>query len=86
MTALNHESIWGALDNLAHDRHISVSRMAVLSDIDPTTFNKSKRTDVYGRLRWPSTETLIKVLNTMGVSWNDFAKYFPSGDNVASDL
>ncbi len=86
MTAINHTSVWAALDNLAHAKHMSVSRMAMLSNIDPTTFNKSKRMDVYGRLRWPSTETLAKVLNTMGVSWDDFAKYFPSGDKVASGL
>lgn len=74
---LNHNSIWGGLDNLACRKNISVSRMAILSDIDSTTFNKSKRADVYGRLRWPSTETLVKVLNAMDVSWSDFENYFP---------
>lgn len=72
-----HNEIWAALDNLAQDKKMSISRMAILSDLDSTSFNKSKRSDIYGRLRWPSTETLSKVMGAMNVSWTEFDRYFP---------
>ncbi len=83
MTILNHDLIWGGLDNLADNKRISVSRMAILSDVDSTTFNKSKRTDTYGRLRWPSTETLVKVFNAMDITWAEFENFFPKPDKCA---
>ncbi len=74
---LSHVMIWTALDNLARDKNISTSRMAILSKLDATSFNKSKRFDHYGKEHWPSMETFAKVLDAMDVSWTDFARYFP---------
>jgi phage repressor protein C with HTH and peptisase S24 domain len=37
--------------------------LARRAGLDPTTFNKSKRTSSDGRPRWPSTESLAKVLD-----------------------
>lgn len=48
--------------------------MARQAGLDPTTFNKSKRTGGDGKPRWPSTESLSKVLNMLGVSFEDFAQ------------
>ena len=54
---------------------MSASALARLAGLDPTSFNRSKRTsaDAPPRLRWPSTESLSKVLAATGVSLADFA-------------
>ncbi len=86
---LNHYMVWAALDNLARARNISASKMAVLSNLDATSFNKSKRYSSHGQPHWPSVETVAKVLDAMDVSWTDFARYFPKNsheDNKKSDL
>lgn len=70
---LTHQDIWIALDRLADKFSMSPSAMARQAGLDPTTFNKSKRSGVDGKARWPSTESLSKVLNTLGVSFEDFA-------------
>ena len=68
-----HRDIWGALDRLAIRHGMSVSGLAKQAGLDPTTFNKSKRQSVDGKPRWPSTESLSKVLNVMRISFDDFA-------------
>lgn len=70
---LNHQDIWAALDNLALKFSMSTSAMARQAGLDPTTFNKSKRQSADGKARWPSTESLAKVLNMLGVDFQDFA-------------
>ena len=71
---LTHQDIWTALDKLADKFTMSSSAMARQAGLDPTTFNKSKRRSLDGKARWPSTESLSKVLNTLGVSFEDFAR------------
>ncbi len=70
---LTHQDIWRALDTLAEKFAMSPSAMARQAGLDPTTFNKSKRMGADGKARWPSTESLSKVLNALGVSFEDFA-------------
>jgi len=52
---------------------MSPSAIARQAGLDPTTFNKSKRHGADGKERWPSSESLAKVLNALGVSFEDFA-------------
>ncbi len=59
---LTHAQIWTALDALAKENDLSPSALARSSGLDPTSFNKSKRFTKDGRSRWPSTESLAKVL------------------------
>ena len=70
---LTHDDIWAALDGLAQKFSITPSAMARLAGLDPTTFNKSKRRGADGKPRWPSTESLSKVLNMLSVDFEDFA-------------
>ena len=70
---LTHQDIWRALDTLAEKFSMSPSAMARQAGLDPTTFNKSKRESADGKARWPSTESLSKVLGALGVSFEDFA-------------
>jgi len=69
---MRHEDIWRALDSLAAERGLSASGLARRSGLDPTTFNPSKRSTPEGRARWPSTESLAKVLDATGASLTDF--------------
>ena len=69
---VTHLQIWRALDALALRHGTSPSGLAKLAGLDPTTFNKSKRGTANGKLRWPSTESLAKVLAATGASLEDF--------------
>ncbi len=65
---MKHDDIWRALDTLAAEYGLSASGLAKKSGLDPTTFNPSKRRMPDGRNRWPSTESLAKVLDATGAS------------------
>jgi phage repressor protein C with HTH and peptisase S24 domain len=69
---LTHNQIWGAIDALAARHGLSPSGLAKLAGLDPTTFNKSKRGGANGKLRWPSTESVSKVLRATGASLDEF--------------
>ena len=69
---MKHEDIWRALDTLAAESGLSASGLARAAGLDPTTFNPSKRRMPDGRARWPSTESLSKVLNATGASLEAF--------------
>ena len=69
---MKHDDIWRALDTLAAENGLSASGLAKLAGLDPTTFNPSKRHMPDGRARWPSTESLAKVLNATGASLEAF--------------
>jgi phage repressor protein C with HTH and peptisase S24 domain len=71
---LTHAQIWTALDRLAAVAGLSPSGLAKKSGLDPTTFNKSKRTTADGRQRWPSTESLAKALAATGTSIDTFVQ------------
>lgn len=56
-----------------------------MAGLDPTTFNKSKRTTPSGRLRWPSTESISKILLITETPLTDFMQYL-SGDAMRHHL
>ena len=65
---LRHADIWRAIDRLAAKYNMSPSGLARRAGLDPTTFNKSKRITAEGKQRWPSTESISKILNATGAS------------------
>ena len=75
MADMTHEEIWNAIDALAASRSVSVSRLARNAGLDPTTFNRSKRVSPDGRLRWPSTESISKVLTSTGASLAEMMQF-----------
>ncbi|WP_018389099.1 helix-turn-helix transcriptional regulator [Ancylobacter sp. FA202] len=69
---LSHAHIWRALDTLAERLGLSASALARRAGLDATTFNRSKREAPDGRPRWPSTESIAKVLAATGTSLDEF--------------
>ena len=59
---LSHQRIWQAIDTLAARHGLSASGLARRAGLDATTFNRSKRSSPDGRERWPSTESIAKIL------------------------
>ena len=69
---LSHERVWAAIDALAERYSLSASGLARRAGLDSTAFNKSKRQSSDGRPRWPSTESLAKVMEATGASLDEF--------------
>jgi phage repressor protein C with HTH and peptisase S24 domain len=81
---MKHEDIWRALDTLAAEHGMSTSGLARRAGLDPTTFNPSKRRMPDGRNRWPSTESLAKVLEATGASLEVFSALVSGARAIAS--
>jgi phage repressor protein C with HTH and peptisase S24 domain len=71
---LSHVRIWTAIDRLAERYGLSASGLARKAGLDATSFNRSKRTSPDGRDRWPSTESISKILNATGASLDEFMR------------
>lgn len=69
---LSHRAIWDGIDALARRHGVSVSALAKLAGLDATAFNVSKRVSKDGRERWPSTESLSKILEATGENMEGF--------------
>jgi len=72
---LSHARLWSALDVLARRQGLSPSALARQAGLDATALNLSKR---FGpgqppRPRWPSTESLNRILEATGTSLAEFA-------------
>lgn len=67
-----HDDMWRAIDRLADSHGYSPSGLAKKAGLDPTTFNKSKRVSSDGKPRWPSTESISKILAVTGATMSDF--------------
>ncbi len=76
---LTHSDVWRAIDRLAREYGLSASGLARRAGLDPTTFNKSKRVTREGKNRWPSTESVAKVLTATGATMNEFVSYIGDG-------
>ncbi|MBF0307271.1 MAG: helix-turn-helix transcriptional regulator [Alphaproteobacteria bacterium] len=81
---LHHGNIWSAIDRLARERGLTASALARRAGLDPTTFNRSKRISREGKPRWPSTESLAKVLEATSASLAEFMGYLDPGANGQS--
>ena len=69
---LTHTDIWAAIDRLAQENRLTASGLARRAGLDPTTFNRSKRTTKEGKARWPSTESIAKILEATDSSFVHF--------------
>uniref|UniRef100_UPI003BAB737D S24 family peptidase n=1 Tax=Stappia sp. TaxID=1870903 RepID=UPI003BAB737D len=69
---LSHESVWSAIDRLARHNGMTPSGLARRAGLDPTTFNPSKRIAADGRPRWPSMESISKILDATKADLAEF--------------
>ena len=76
---LSHDRVWAAIDALAERYSLSASGLAKLAGLDSTAFNKSKRLSADGRPRWPSTESLAKIMEATGASLDEFVALVETG-------
>ena len=74
-----HQDIWRAIDRLAEQHGLTPSGLARKAGLDPTTFNKSKRITRDERARWPSTESIEKILDATGATWGEFVSFMNEG-------
>ena len=65
---MQHGDIWRGIDLLARNHGLSTSGLAKLAGLDATAFNKSQRLPKDGRPRWPSTESISRALDAVGVA------------------
>ncbi|QTC91664.1 S24 family peptidase [Brevundimonas goettingensis] len=76
---LSHAKLWKAVDNLARREGLSPSGLAKRAGLDATSFNPSKRFGPSSgpadppRPRWPSTESLMRILEATRISLGEFA-------------
>jgi phage repressor protein C with HTH and peptisase S24 domain len=70
----SHDRVWAAIDALAERHSLSVSGLAKRAGLDSTAFNKSKRRSADGRPRWPSTESLAKIIGATNSSVDEFVE------------
>jgi phage repressor protein C with HTH and peptisase S24 domain len=70
---MRHDDVWRAIDAIAAENGLSPSGLARRAGLDPTAFNPSKRVGPDGRARWPSTESVSKVLAATGTAVENFA-------------
>ncbi len=67
-----HKQVWSAIDTIAERYGFSASGLAKKSGLDATSFNPSKRTGPDGRPRWPTMESIGRVLTASGASVEEF--------------
>jgi phage repressor protein C with HTH and peptisase S24 domain len=67
-----HKQVWNAIDIIAERYGFSASGLAKKSGLDPTSFNPSKRNGPDGRPRWPTMESISRVLNASGAPVDEF--------------
>jgi len=67
-----HKQVWAAIDTIADRYGFSASGLAKKAGLDPTSFNPSKRHGPDGRPRWPTTESISRVLDASGASVEEF--------------
>lgn len=67
-----HQDIWVAIDELARRHGYSTSGLARKAGLDPTALNPSKRQSPEGKPRWPSTESISKILTVTQSNMQEF--------------
>ena len=77
-----HMDIWTAIDRLAAAHGFSASGLAKRAGLDPTSFNPSKRTAPGGKLRWPTTESVSKILTATNTTFSNFVALVEQGDTA----
>src|SRR3712207_799898 len=81
---MRHDDIWRAIDALAAEHGLSASGLARRAGLDATAFNPSKRIGGGGRARWPSPESVARVLAATGTGIAAFASLVTGSPSASS--
>lgn len=82
-----HGEVWRGIDRLAKHHGLTASGLARRAGLDPTTFNPSKRVTKQSKLRWPSTESLAKILDATSTPFEEFVALMaerPAGEAASA--
>ncbi len=85
MSQPSHDEVWAAIDALAARHSLSASGLAKQAGLDSTTFNKSKRQSANGRPRWPSVESIVKIIDATNSKFSEFAELVELSVHANSD-
>lgn len=77
-----HDQIWRAIDAIAERNGLSASGLAKRAGLDSTSFNKSKRVSPDGRRRWPTTESMAKILAATETPLEEFTALLSGMGNM----
>ncbi len=81
----SHESVWAAIDALAERHSLSASGLARrAASIPRRSTNPNAMPPMAAR--WPSTESLAKVMEATGATFDEFTRLITGGDNAARPL
>jgi phage repressor protein C with HTH and peptisase S24 domain len=83
---LSHDRVWAAIDALAARYGMTASGLARKAGLDATSFNRSKRTSPEGRDRWPSTESVAKILRATGATLEDFLRLVEPAGSIRRSM
>lgn len=72
---MKFEKIWDAIDKFAKNNGMSPSALAKSIGLDATTFNKSKRIRNDGKQRWPSLDSINRILEVYNIEFEDLYKF-----------
>ncbi|MDF1748397.1 MAG: S24 family peptidase [Alphaproteobacteria bacterium] len=81
---MKQEDIWLGIDHLADQVGVSPARLARMAGLDQAVFSAGRRRKPDGELRWPSMESLAKVLQVSNVSLGDFVNYMHGDPSTRS--
>jgi phage repressor protein C with HTH and peptisase S24 domain len=81
-----HEEVWRGIDRLARHHGLTASGLARRAGLDPTTFNPSKRITKEDKPRWPSTESLAKILTATETPFRAFVAMMSDEAGAAIEL
>ena len=77
-----HKQVWSAIDGIAEKYGLSASGLAKRAGLDPTAFNPSKRHGPDGRERWPTTESISRVLSAVGSNIDEFVMFLAGRKSI----
>jgi phage repressor protein C with HTH and peptisase S24 domain len=73
---MKHSEVWDVIEVFAKAKGKTVSGLAKVSGLDATTFNRSKRFTNLGQERWPSTNSISKILIATNSNIVDMVKIY----------
>lgn len=72
---MKQDDVWRGIDLLADNVGVTPARLARMAGLDQAVFSAGRRRRDDGSLRWPSMDSLAKVLKVSGISMGDFVNY-----------